>query len=91
MFNPVVKKENVFLVVANSCRFDTIQLYQYLMLLRVVLGCPPTHFGPLCTKLCPGNCSGPCHLKTGHCTYGCLNGWIGNTCEFGMEEFDIFY
>ncbi|XP_076112616.1 plexin-B3-like [Mytilus galloprovincialis] len=50
-----------------------------------IVGCPPTHFGPLCTKLCPGNCSGPCHLKTGHCTYGCLNGWIGNTCEFDPE------
>ncbi|CAC5383463.1 PLXNA [Mytilus coruscus] len=50
-----------------------------------IVGCPPTQFGPLCTKLCPVNCSGPCHLETGHCTYGCLNGWIGDTCEFDPE------
>ncbi|XP_052080668.1 plexin-B1-like isoform X9 [Mytilus californianus] len=50
-----------------------------------IVGCPPTQFGLLCTKLYPVNCSGPCHLETGHCTYGCLNGWIGDTCEFDPE------
>ncbi|CAC5384283.1 unnamed protein product [Mytilus coruscus] len=47
--------------------------------------CPPTQFGPLCTKPCPVNCSGPCHLETGHCTYGCLNGSIGDTCELDSK------
>ncbi|CAG2203352.1 unnamed protein product [Mytilus edulis] len=37
-----------------------------------IVGCPPTHYGPLCNKLCPVNCSGPCELETGHCSFGCV-------------------
>ncbi|XP_071160326.1 uncharacterized protein [Mytilus edulis] len=48
-----------------------------------IVGCPPTHYGPLCSKLCPEYCSGPCDLETGNCTYGCANGWIGDKCELG--------
>ncbi|XP_076072679.1 uncharacterized protein LOC143044511 isoform X2 [Mytilus galloprovincialis] len=46
-----------------------------------ILGCPPSHYGTVCNKLCPGNCNGPCDLETGNCIFGCLNGWIGNKCE----------
>lgn len=53
------------------------------------LGCPPTHYGPLCSKLCPEYCSGPCDLEIGNCTYGCANGWIGVKCELGMKK--VFY
>lgn len=50
------------------------------------LGCPPTHYGPVCSKLCPVYCSGPCDLETGNCTSGCVNGWIGGKCELGMKN-----
>ncbi|XP_063418249.1 plexin-B2-like [Mytilus trossulus] len=53
-----------------------------------IVGCPPTNYGPLCNKLCPVNCSGPCDLETGHCSFGCVNGWIGNTCELDAECFE---
>ncbi|XP_063443552.1 multiple epidermal growth factor-like domains protein 11 isoform X2 [Mytilus trossulus] len=46
-----------------------------------ILGCPPSNYGTVCNKLCPGNCNGPCDLETGKCIFGCLNGWIGNNCE----------
>lgn len=48
------------------------------------IGCPPTYYGPFCSKLCPEYCSGPCDLETGNCTFGCANGWIGYKCELGM-------
>ncbi|CAG2245818.1 unnamed protein product [Mytilus edulis] len=48
-----------------------------------IVGCPPTHYGPVCSKLCPVYCSGPCDLETGNCTSGCVNGWIGGKCELG--------
>ncbi|XP_052080809.1 teneurin-1-like [Mytilus californianus] len=54
-----------------------------------IAGCPPSNFGPLCTKLCPVNCSGPCDLKTGHCIFGCLNGWLGETCELDPTCYHI--
>ncbi|VDH96050.1 Hypothetical predicted protein [Mytilus galloprovincialis] len=50
-----------------------------------ILGCPPSHYGPVCNKLCPDNCNGPCDLETGNCIFGCLNGWIGNKCEQGIN------
>ncbi|XP_052080994.1 plexin-B2-like [Mytilus californianus] len=53
-----------------------------------IAGCPPTNYGPLCSQLCPINCSGPCDLKTGHCTFGCVTGWTGNTCELDAECFE---
>ncbi|XP_052087518.1 receptor-type tyrosine-protein phosphatase T-like [Mytilus californianus] len=46
-----------------------------------IIGCPPTHYGPLCNTTCPQNCNGPCDLDVGHCIFGCLNGWTGTTCE----------
>ncbi|XP_052105008.1 receptor-type tyrosine-protein phosphatase epsilon-like [Mytilus californianus] len=46
-----------------------------------VIGCPPTHYGPVCTYSCPQNCQGPCNLESGNCTFGCSNGWTGNKCE----------
>lgn len=48
-------------------------------------GCPPTLYGPLCNTTCPQNCDGPCDLDVGLCTFGCINGWIGNTCEQGKH------
>ncbi|XP_076112604.1 plexin-B1-like isoform X2 [Mytilus galloprovincialis] len=54
-----------------------------------IVGCPPTQFGPLCTKQCNVNCSGPCDLESGHCTHGCLNGRIGNACELDPECFQL--
>ncbi|XP_076089869.1 uncharacterized protein LOC143061509 [Mytilus galloprovincialis] len=52
-----------------------------------IVGCPPSQFGPLCTNVCPVNCSGPCDLTTGYCIYGCLNEWIGDTCELDPKCF----
>ncbi|XP_052087932.1 multiple epidermal growth factor-like domains protein 10 isoform X2 [Mytilus californianus] len=46
-----------------------------------VVGCPPTHYGPVCTYSCPQNCQGPCDLESGNCIFGCFNGWTGYTCE----------
>lgn len=48
-----------------------------------LLGCPPTHYGPLCNKMCPGTCYGPCDLETGLCIFGCSEGWTGDECEQG--------
>ncbi|VDI60957.1 Hypothetical predicted protein [Mytilus galloprovincialis] len=45
-----------------------------------VIGCPPTHYGHLCSRSCPKNCKGPCDLESGSCIFGCINGWTGNTC-----------
>ncbi|XP_071159959.1 plexin-B2-like isoform X2 [Mytilus edulis] len=53
-----------------------------------IVGCPPTNYGPLCNKWCPVNCSGPCDLETGHCSFGCVNGWIGDKCELDAECFE---
>ncbi|CAG2194766.1 MEGF10_11 [Mytilus edulis] len=44
-------------------------------------GCPPTHYGLVCTELCPQNCHGPCDLDSGNCIFGCLNGWTGDKCK----------
>ncbi|XP_063399962.1 multiple epidermal growth factor-like domains protein 10 [Mytilus trossulus] len=46
-----------------------------------IIGCPPTHYGPLCNITCPLNCKGPCDLDVGYCTFGCINGWTGIRCE----------
>ncbi|XP_071121659.1 multiple epidermal growth factor-like domains protein 6 [Mytilus edulis] len=46
-----------------------------------IIGCPPTHYGPLCNITCPQNCKGPCDLDLGHCTFGCIDGWTGISCE----------
>ncbi|CAC5417489.1 MEGF10_11 [Mytilus coruscus] len=46
-----------------------------------IIGCPPSYYGLLCNQSCPGNCDGPCNLKTGNCIFGCLNGWTGDKCE----------
>ncbi|VDI18885.1 Hypothetical predicted protein [Mytilus galloprovincialis] len=46
-----------------------------------IIGCPPSRYGPVCNKLCPGNCNGPCDLATGSCAFGCLNRWTGDKCE----------
>ncbi|XP_052105267.1 scavenger receptor class F member 2-like [Mytilus californianus] len=51
--------------------------------------CPPAQYGPLCTYMCPITCRGPCHLETGHCSLGCLDGWMGEKCE--QECNDMFY
>ncbi|CAG2200934.1 PLXNA [Mytilus edulis] len=48
-----------------------------------LIGCPPTHYGPFCNKVCPDYCSGPCDLETGNCSFGCVKGWIGDKCELG--------
>ncbi|VDH92721.1 Hypothetical predicted protein, partial [Mytilus galloprovincialis] len=48
--------------------------------------CPPSHYGSVCNKLCPGNCNGPCDLEAGNCIFGCLNGWIGNKCEQACQN-----
>lgn len=49
------------------------------------IGCPPTHYGPVCTYPCPQNCQGPCDLESGNCIFVCLNGWTGNRCEQGIK------
>lgn len=49
-------------------------------------GCPPKNYGPLCSKMCPVYCNGPCDLVTGNCTFGCVKGWIGDQCELGMKN-----
>ncbi|CAC5398621.1 unnamed protein product [Mytilus coruscus] len=46
-----------------------------------IIGCPPSHYGPVCNQSCPRNCYGPCDLATGQCIFGCLNGWTGDKCE----------
>ncbi|XP_052071240.1 multiple epidermal growth factor-like domains protein 10 isoform X1 [Mytilus californianus] len=51
-----------------------------------IIGCPPSRYGPVCNKLCPGNCNGPCDLATGSCTFGCLNGWTGDKCEQECQD-----
>ncbi|CAG2228466.1 unnamed protein product [Mytilus edulis] len=51
-----------------------------------IIGCPPTHYGPLCNTTCPQNCDGPCDLDVGLCTFGCIKGWIGNTCEQACDD-----
>ncbi|XP_071176446.1 uncharacterized protein [Mytilus edulis] len=48
-----------------------------------IVGCPPKNYGPLCSKMCPVYCNGPCDLVTGNCTFGCVKGWIGDQCELG--------
>ncbi|VDI43321.1 Hypothetical predicted protein, partial [Mytilus galloprovincialis] len=50
-----------------------------------IVGCLPTNYGPLCDKTCPKHCSGPCNLKNGTCTFGCLNGWIGHKCDIDVH------
>ncbi|XP_063443549.1 multiple epidermal growth factor-like domains protein 10 [Mytilus trossulus] len=51
-----------------------------------VIGCPPSYYGPVCSKLCPTNCYGPCELEAGNCIFGCLNGWIGNNCDQACQN-----
>ncbi|CAC5418187.1 PTPRT [Mytilus coruscus] len=46
-----------------------------------IIGCPPTHYGPLCNTSCPDNCNGPCGLDIGQCKFGCKNGWTGDRCD----------
>ncbi|XP_071159994.1 plexin A3-like [Mytilus edulis] len=46
-----------------------------------IVGCPPANYGPLCNKMCPVYCTGPCDLENGTCTFGCLDGWSGDQCE----------
>ncbi|XP_063398312.1 cell death abnormality protein 1-like [Mytilus trossulus] len=46
-----------------------------------VIGCPPSHYGSVCTNLCPPKCHGPCDLDSGNCIFGCVNGWTGDKCE----------
>ncbi|CAC5412432.1 PTPRT [Mytilus coruscus] len=46
-----------------------------------IIGCRPTHYGPLCNTTCPQNCHGPCDLENGNCKFGCMNGWTGVKCE----------
>ncbi|CAC5376552.1 PTPRT [Mytilus coruscus] len=53
-----------------------------------IVGCPSTQYGPLCNTTCPTNCRGPCDLETGHCIFGCLNGWIGEKCEQVKSELE---
>ncbi|XP_063446092.1 plexin-2-like [Mytilus trossulus] len=65
-------------VYRNQNKFSEIEVCEI-----GIVGCPPTHYGPLCSKLCPVYCSGPCDLETGNCTFGCVNGWIGVKCELG--------
>ncbi|CAG2238871.1 unnamed protein product [Mytilus edulis] len=50
-----------------------------------IVGCPPAYYSPLCTKMCPVNCKGPCDLVTGTCKYGCSSGWIGDTCNIDAD------
>lgn len=50
------------------------------------LGCLPANYGTLCNKICPKHCLGPCDLKNGTCTFGCLNGWIGDKCDIGRYK-----
>ncbi|XP_052080277.1 hepatocyte growth factor receptor-like isoform X2 [Mytilus californianus] len=53
-----------------------------------IVGCPPTHFGPFCSKLCPAYCSGPCDIETGNCLFGCVNKWIGDKCDLGPSCYE---
>ncbi|VDH95845.1 Hypothetical predicted protein, partial [Mytilus galloprovincialis] len=46
-----------------------------------IIGCPPTHYGPLCNTTCPQNCKGPCDLESGICILGCMNGWTDVKCD----------
>lgn len=54
-------------------------------------GCPPAFYSPLCTKMCPVNCKGPCDLVTGTCKYGCSSGWIGDTCNIGIINAHLLF
>ncbi|CAG2229398.1 unnamed protein product [Mytilus edulis] len=56
-----------------------------------IIGCPPTHYGPLCNTTCPPNCNGPCELDVGDCLLGCTNGWTGNRCDGGDNNFFIYH
>ncbi|XP_071169585.1 uncharacterized protein [Mytilus edulis] len=46
-----------------------------------IIGCPPSHYGPLCKTTCPKNCNGPCDLESGICILGCMNGWTDVKCD----------
>ncbi|CAG2213411.1 unnamed protein product [Mytilus edulis] len=46
-----------------------------------IIGCPPTHYGPLCNTTCPQNCNGPCDLESGICILGCMHGWTDVKCD----------
>ncbi|XP_071160360.1 uncharacterized protein [Mytilus edulis] len=78
----VIKVSGVFryltYVSRNQNKFSELEVCEI-----GIVGCPPTHYGPVCSKLCPVYCSGPCDLETGNCTSGCVNGWIGGKCELG--------
>lgn len=43
----------------------------------------------MCNESCPENCHGPCDLKTGNCAFGCLNGWTGDNCAQGKDQFTL--
>ncbi|XP_071122933.1 receptor-type tyrosine-protein phosphatase epsilon-like [Mytilus edulis] len=51
-----------------------------------IIGCHPTHYGPVCDQRCPENCHGPCDLETGLCIFGCLNGWTGVECKQACQS-----
>ncbi|XP_052067766.1 receptor-type tyrosine-protein phosphatase alpha-like [Mytilus californianus] len=45
-------------------------------------GCPLGTYGVYCGMKCSENCiSGSCDLVSGHCTFGCTDGWVGNRCN----------
>ncbi|VDI31024.1 Hypothetical predicted protein, partial [Mytilus galloprovincialis] len=43
-------------------------------------GCSNRTYGLNCQTSCSKNCNGPCHLLTGDCLFGCLDGFRGKTC-----------
>ncbi|XP_046555214.1 cell death abnormality protein 1-like [Haliotis rubra] len=70
---------------------------------RCFHGCLPGFYGPFCSKNCSENCrvnhisltktaaSSECQEKSGECTYGCKDGWVGLQCsnQYGANAVTI--
>lgn len=52
----------------------------------LLAGCPYGKHGGSCQLTCPENCKGPCDLIAGNCLFGCLDGWLGDTCDKGKKK-----
>lgn len=59
-------------------------------------GCPYRRYGEQCEHVCSEHClgQGQCDLVSGSCWSGCLDGWVGKTCDLGIKyvcHLDIFF
>ncbi|CAC5379809.1 unnamed protein product [Mytilus coruscus] len=53
-------------------------------------GCPIGKFGGYCEMHCSENCIyGSCDVVNGICTFGCVDGWVGESCNEICTEEDV--